>query len=409
MAERVARAVRRWHELNAPLRDGDAPDWTEELLVYQTLVGAWPIGPERLEPYLEKALREAKRNTSWVDPNARVGGARSSASRAGCSTHEPFLADFEPFAARARRGRRALVDRPARAAAHLARRARHLQRRRAAVLRARRSRQPPAGRLGRAPAPRSALARRAARRDGEAARDPRGARAAARAGRRRSRARYEPLARGRRHVRLPPRRATSSSPCRCAATSPSSTCPAGRWRNVLEGRRGRARRLPGAPARTACEPAARTECACVRPPRMGLLEPTSTGPGRRHGWQQRRRRREGARRRRRRRPRLAARRRRQGRRRTEITYEMIAERAYHIAAVRRGRDGRGELAPGRSRAAERVAPRGQGERSGARDPFERRRPPCPPSHQPVARRQRAWDHPRLCLSRGSAVGVTRRT
>ena len=55
--------------------------------------------PERLEPYLEKALREAKRNTSWVDPNERVGGRASSASRAACSTHEPFLADFEPFAA----------------------------------------------------------------------------------------------------------------------------------------------------------------------------------------------------------------------------------------------------------------------------------------------------------------------
>ena len=66
----------RWHELNATLRDGEAPDWTEELFVYQTLVGAWPIEPERLEPYLEKALREAKRNTSWVEPNERVGGAR---------------------------------------------------------------------------------------------------------------------------------------------------------------------------------------------------------------------------------------------------------------------------------------------------------------------------------------------
>ena len=38
-------------------------------LVWQTLVGAWPIGPDRLWPYVEKAVREAKRRTSWVDPD----------------------------------------------------------------------------------------------------------------------------------------------------------------------------------------------------------------------------------------------------------------------------------------------------------------------------------------------------
>ena len=32
-------------------------------------VGAWPIEPERLDGYLEKALREAKRTTSWIEPD----------------------------------------------------------------------------------------------------------------------------------------------------------------------------------------------------------------------------------------------------------------------------------------------------------------------------------------------------
>ena len=32
-------------------------------------VGAWPIEPERIEAYMEKALREAKRNTNWIEQN----------------------------------------------------------------------------------------------------------------------------------------------------------------------------------------------------------------------------------------------------------------------------------------------------------------------------------------------------
>jgi (1->4)-alpha-D-glucan 1-alpha-D-glucosylmutase len=98
MAELWRERVLRWRELAAPLREGDAPDWPEELLVYQTLVGAWPIGLERLEPYVEKALREAKRNTSWVEPNLRWEGAVKRFCRS-LLEHEPFLADFAPFAA----------------------------------------------------------------------------------------------------------------------------------------------------------------------------------------------------------------------------------------------------------------------------------------------------------------------
>jgi (1->4)-alpha-D-glucan 1-alpha-D-glucosylmutase len=62
-----AAAVRRWREEHADLRPRpDAPDAVDEYLVHQTLVGAWPIGADRLEGYLTKALREAKRRTAWV-------------------------------------------------------------------------------------------------------------------------------------------------------------------------------------------------------------------------------------------------------------------------------------------------------------------------------------------------------
>src|SRR5262249_28076311 len=49
MADRWCERVTRWHELTAELHRGEAPSWDEELFVYQTLIGAWPIGPGRLQ------------------------------------------------------------------------------------------------------------------------------------------------------------------------------------------------------------------------------------------------------------------------------------------------------------------------------------------------------------------------
>src|SRR4051794_5182168 len=69
MPEEWAAHVRRWFDLNGPLRNCGAPDPVEEYSIYQNLIGAWPIEPERLEAYVEKALREAKRNTNWVEQN----------------------------------------------------------------------------------------------------------------------------------------------------------------------------------------------------------------------------------------------------------------------------------------------------------------------------------------------------
>jgi (1->4)-alpha-D-glucan 1-alpha-D-glucosylmutase len=44
------------------------PDRNAEYLLDQTLVGTWPIAPERAAAYMEKAAREAKVHTSWTDP-----------------------------------------------------------------------------------------------------------------------------------------------------------------------------------------------------------------------------------------------------------------------------------------------------------------------------------------------------
>lgn len=40
-----------------------------EQLIWQSVVGAWPLPPDRASAYLQKALREAKLGTSWIDPS----------------------------------------------------------------------------------------------------------------------------------------------------------------------------------------------------------------------------------------------------------------------------------------------------------------------------------------------------
>ena len=92
-----AERVRRWHTFTGGLDDPN-----EEYLLWQTLVGAWPIVPGRLELYLEKALREAKRTTSWLDPD-EAHEQRVKAFVRGLYANQEFLDDFEPFAARVAR------------------------------------------------------------------------------------------------------------------------------------------------------------------------------------------------------------------------------------------------------------------------------------------------------------------
>ena len=65
----------------------------------QTLVGVWPIAQERLDAYLVKALREAKRETSWADPDERFEGSVLEFSRRLIASAE-FLESFCPFAER---------------------------------------------------------------------------------------------------------------------------------------------------------------------------------------------------------------------------------------------------------------------------------------------------------------------
>ena len=122
MADEWAERVRAWRILD---------DGHENYQLLQALVGAWPIKRGRIEGYMQKAMREAGRNTNWVEPNeaheqrcqrgdrpllrAPAGRAsRSSSSRVAeegrCDVARPDAAEADrPRLARHLPGRRAGV------------------------------------------------------------------------------------------------------------------------------------------------------------------------------------------------------------------------------------------------------------------------------------------------------------
>jgi (1->4)-alpha-D-glucan 1-alpha-D-glucosylmutase len=99
MPEAWREEVERWFELASALRSGEAPDAVEQYFLFQTLVGVWPMEVERIESYMEKALREAKRNTAWVDGNEEWESAVKRFCRELLS-HGPFRERLEAFVAR---------------------------------------------------------------------------------------------------------------------------------------------------------------------------------------------------------------------------------------------------------------------------------------------------------------------
>jgi (1->4)-alpha-D-glucan 1-alpha-D-glucosylmutase len=107
------RALHRWREMNRAKKSGvdgaPAPDANEEYLLYQTLVGTWPVAPlddesraeyaGRLQEYTRKALKEAKLHTSWISPDEEYERAVSEfiAALLDPSASGDFLRDFGEF------------------------------------------------------------------------------------------------------------------------------------------------------------------------------------------------------------------------------------------------------------------------------------------------------------------------
>ncbi|MDP9013971.1 MAG: malto-oligosyltrehalose synthase [Pseudomonadota bacterium] len=67
--DRWSEALHAWSQMTAPAWKNRTPDRHAEYLLYQTLIGAWPISEERCWQYMLKACREAKIRTSWHEPN----------------------------------------------------------------------------------------------------------------------------------------------------------------------------------------------------------------------------------------------------------------------------------------------------------------------------------------------------
>jgi (1->4)-alpha-D-glucan 1-alpha-D-glucosylmutase len=109
MPEEWRHRVMAWQKLNRRHRSTvdskPTPGTNTEYLIYQTLVGAWPITAERLRGYLHKAIHEAKSHTSWIEPNVRYDEAidRFAAAILDPAQSARFLADFVPFQQRVAR------------------------------------------------------------------------------------------------------------------------------------------------------------------------------------------------------------------------------------------------------------------------------------------------------------------
>ncbi|HEY3242042.1 MAG TPA: malto-oligosyltrehalose synthase [Phycisphaerae bacterium] len=105
-----ARSVARWSRWNQSKKrrvDGAwAPDRCDEMFLYQTLIGAWPLHADELQSFRErivavmrKSVREAKVHTSWINPDSEYERAVTSFVERilAQAPKNRFLPDFRRF------------------------------------------------------------------------------------------------------------------------------------------------------------------------------------------------------------------------------------------------------------------------------------------------------------------------
>lgn len=92
-------ALHRWSRRNQQFKTNKLPDQNTEYFLYQTLIGTWPIGVDRMTSYMEKAAREAKEQTSWTQQNQEFEEALKLFIERILGSPE-FIADLEAFVAR---------------------------------------------------------------------------------------------------------------------------------------------------------------------------------------------------------------------------------------------------------------------------------------------------------------------
>ena len=114
MPDKWRKVVSRWHRFNRSKTrssdDRETPSRNDQYLFYQTLVGVWPFADQdndedalaalrdRVDAYMLKAIREAKVETSWINPNPEYEEAVSHFVRGVLTPrNSKFLADLCEF------------------------------------------------------------------------------------------------------------------------------------------------------------------------------------------------------------------------------------------------------------------------------------------------------------------------
>ncbi len=105
LPEEWGEVLERWAILNRGARTGHYPDRDTEYFLYQTVIGAWPISLDRLKEYMQKAMREAKRETSWLANNQAYEDALNRFMEL-ILQREAFCAEVQAFVERLDRGGR---------------------------------------------------------------------------------------------------------------------------------------------------------------------------------------------------------------------------------------------------------------------------------------------------------------
>jgi (1->4)-alpha-D-glucan 1-alpha-D-glucosylmutase len=113
LADEWRQSVQAWRQLNGELiafsGSSRIPSPAHEYMLYQALLGAWPLGGidahfvERMQAYAVKAAREGKQQTSWLAPNERYErGLEDFLGRLlDREQSAAFIAAFDAFARRA--------------------------------------------------------------------------------------------------------------------------------------------------------------------------------------------------------------------------------------------------------------------------------------------------------------------
>jgi malto-oligosyltrehalose synthase/4-alpha-glucanotransferase len=97
-------AVQEWQHITQNLKQNNYPESNDEYLIYQALVGSYPMTGEpadefekRFTGFLQKALREAKHHSNWTTPNEEYENAATCFAKQILNNEEAFWKSFEQF------------------------------------------------------------------------------------------------------------------------------------------------------------------------------------------------------------------------------------------------------------------------------------------------------------------------